>query len=61
MYCKGEGVPKDLVHGYMWFDLAAVRGDECDIHDLVRNLYEFQSGGTMGSGLVSKIAGLFGG
>jgi hypothetical protein len=30
-------------------------------HDLVRNLYEFQSGGTMGSGLVRMIAGLFGG
>ena len=30
-------------------------------HDLVRNLYEFQSGGTMGSGLVSTIARMFGG
>ena len=30
-------------------------------HDLVRNLYEFQSGGTMGSGLVRMIAGMFGG
>jgi hypothetical protein len=30
-------------------------------HDLVRNLYEFQSGGTMGSGLVRLIAGMFGG
>jgi hypothetical protein len=30
-------------------------------HDLVRNLYEFQSGGTMGSGLVRAIAGMFGG
>jgi hypothetical protein len=30
-------------------------------HDLVRNLYEFQSGGTAGSGLVRLIAGLFGG
>ena len=28
MQSKGEGVPKDLVHGYMWFDLAAARGDE---------------------------------
>ncbi len=30
-------------------------------YDLVRNLYEFQSGGTMGSGLVRAIAGMFGG
>jgi hypothetical protein len=30
-------------------------------HDLVRNLYEFQAGGTMGSGLVKLIAGIFGG
>jgi hypothetical protein len=30
-------------------------------HDLVRNLYEYQSGGTMGSGLVRMIAGMFGG
>jgi len=30
-------------------------------HDLVRNLYEFQSGGTAGSGLVRMIAGMFGG
>ena len=30
-------------------------------HDLVRNLYEFQSGGTMGSGLVRMISGMFGG
>jgi len=30
-------------------------------HDLVRNLYEFQSGGTMGSGLVHQIARMFGG
>jgi hypothetical protein len=30
-------------------------------HDLIRNLYEFQSGGTMGSGLVSRIAAIFGG
>ncbi len=30
-------------------------------YDLVRNLYDFQSGGTMGSGLVRAIAGMFGG
>jgi len=30
-------------------------------HDLVRNLYEYQAGGTMGSGLVRMIAGMFGG
>ena len=30
-------------------------------HDLVRNLYEYQSGGTMGSGLVRMISGMFGG
>jgi hypothetical protein len=30
-------------------------------YDLVKNLYEFQSSGTMGSGLVSAIAKLFGG
>jgi hypothetical protein len=30
-------------------------------HDLVRNLYEFQSGGTLGSGLVRLFAGMFGG
>jgi hypothetical protein len=30
-------------------------------YDLVRNLYEFQSSGTMGSGLVRAIAGMFGG
>jgi hypothetical protein len=30
-------------------------------HDLVRNLYEFQSGGTMGSGLVRVFSGMFGG
>ncbi len=30
-------------------------------YDMVRNLYEFQSGGTMGSGLVRAIAGMFGG
>jgi len=30
-------------------------------HDLVRNLYEFQSGGTAGSGLVRMIASMFGG
>ena len=30
-------------------------------HDLVRNLYEYQSGGTMGSGLVRAISGMFGG
>ncbi len=29
--------------------------------DLVRNLYEFQSAGTMGSGLVSQLAKMFGG
>jgi hypothetical protein len=29
-------------------------------YDLVRNLYEFQSGGTMGSGMVRALAGLFG-
>ena len=30
-------------------------------YDLVRNLYDFQSSGTMGSGLVRAIAGMFGG
>jgi hypothetical protein len=30
-------------------------------HDLVRNLYEYQSGGTMGSGLVRMLSGMFGG
>jgi hypothetical protein len=30
-------------------------------YDLVRNLYEFRSGGTMGSGMVSAIAKIFGG
>ena len=30
-------------------------------HDLVRNLYDFHEGSTMGSGLVKSIAGLFGG
>jgi hypothetical protein len=30
-------------------------------YDLVRNLYDFQSGGTLGSGLVRAIAGMFGG
>jgi hypothetical protein len=30
-------------------------------HDLVKNLYEFQSGGTMGSGLVHLFSGMFGG
>jgi hypothetical protein len=30
-------------------------------HDLVRNLYEYQSGGTMGSGLVRTLSGMFGG
>jgi hypothetical protein len=30
-------------------------------YDLVRNLYDFQTGGTMGSGLVRAIAGMFGG
>ena len=30
-------------------------------HDLVKNLYEFQSGGTMGSGLVRMFSGMFGG
>jgi excisionase family DNA binding protein len=30
-------------------------------HDLVRNMYEYQSGGTMGSGLVRMISGMFGG
>ncbi len=30
-------------------------------YDLVRNLYEFQAGGTAGSGLVRAIAGMFGG
>jgi hypothetical protein len=30
-------------------------------YDLVRNLYEFQTGGTVGSGMVSAIAGMFGG
>ena len=30
-------------------------------YDLVRNLYEFRAGGTMGSGLVSAIARMFGG
>jgi hypothetical protein len=30
-------------------------------YDLVRNLYEFQSSGTMGSGLVRALAGMFGG
>ena len=30
-------------------------------HDLVRNLYEFQTNGTMGSGLVRMISGMFGG
>jgi hypothetical protein len=30
-------------------------------HDLVRNLYEYQSGGTMGSGLVRVLSGMFGG
>jgi hypothetical protein len=30
-------------------------------HDLVRNLYEFQSGGATGSGLVRMLAGMFGG
>ena len=30
-------------------------------HDLVRNMYEYQSGGTLGSGLVRMISGMFGG
>jgi hypothetical protein len=30
-------------------------------YDLVRNLYEFQAGGTVGSGLVRTLAGMFGG
>jgi hypothetical protein len=30
-------------------------------YDLVRNLYDFQAGGTMGSGLVRAISGMFGG
>jgi hypothetical protein len=30
-------------------------------YDLVRNLYDFQTSGTMGSGLVRAIAGMFGG
>jgi hypothetical protein len=30
-------------------------------HDLVRNLYEYQSGGTLGSGLVRTLSGMFGG
>jgi hypothetical protein len=30
-------------------------------YDLVRNLYEFQAGGTIGSGMVSAIAKMFGG
>ncbi len=30
-------------------------------HDLVRNMYEFQEGGAVGSGIVHAIAGMFGG
>ena len=28
MYANGEGVPQDLVLAYMWWNLAAVRGDD---------------------------------
>ena len=27
-YAKGQGVPKDLVRGHMWSNLAAVKGHE---------------------------------
>ena len=28
MYANGEGVPKDDVQAYLWFNLAAAQGDE---------------------------------
>ncbi len=28
MYLEGEGVPKDFVVAYMWFNLAAAHGDD---------------------------------
>jgi uncharacterized protein len=28
LYYRGEGVPQDKVHAYMWFDLAAAQGNQ---------------------------------
>jgi TPR repeat protein len=30
MYEKGEGVPQDNVHAYMWFELAHLQGDKSE-------------------------------
>ena len=33
MYAKGQGAPQDLVSAHLWFNLAAVKGDE----DAIKN------------------------
>ena len=31
MYCDGEGVPKNNVYAYMWFNIAASQGDKLSV------------------------------
>ena len=41
MYLKGQGIPRDYVTAYMWFSLAAAKGDEDSqkiLDDLERKL-----------------------
>jgi len=31
MYANGEGVPKDNVHAYMWWNIAGTNGDDFEV------------------------------
>jgi TPR repeat protein len=41
MYRKGQGVPRNLVHAFMWFSVAAKRGDneaKAELHEVSKTM-----------------------
>lgn len=41
MYRKGQGVPRNLVHAFMWFSFAARRGDaeaKAELHEVSKTM-----------------------